>query len=51
MTASPGAALEQAQQTEGRIAFAHSDKLGLTGLYSAVWAGMEAEVDAELILS
>ncbi len=53
LTASPGmgAALDRARETEGRIVFAHSDNVGLTGLYSAVWAGMEAQADAEIVLS
>jgi protoporphyrinogen/coproporphyrinogen III oxidase len=52
LTATPGmgAALEEARRSEGRIAFAHSDNLGITGLYSAVWAGMEAESEVELML-
>ena len=52
LTASPGmgAALEAARESEGRIVFAHSDNVGLTGLYSAVWAGMEAQTEAELVL-
>jgi protoporphyrinogen/coproporphyrinogen III oxidase len=53
LTATPGMgpALTEANEPEGRIVFAHSDNVGLTGLYSAVWAGMSAHTDAELILS
>ena len=53
LTATPGmgAQLAAARQPHGRIVFGHSDNLGITGLYSAVWAGMEAEADAEIVLS
>ncbi|WP_292918001.1 FAD-dependent oxidoreductase [Nitrosomonas sp.] len=39
-----------AKEPFGRIAFAHSDSFGISGLYSAVWSGMEASIDAQLIL-
>jgi len=53
LTAAPGMgpALAAATEPAGRIVFAHSDNSGLTGLYSAVWAGMSAQTDVELILS
>jgi protoporphyrinogen/coproporphyrinogen III oxidase len=53
LTAAPNmdAALGEARESEGRIVFAHSDNVGLTGLYSAVWAGMEAQANAEIVLS
>lgn len=37
--------LAQAKESVGCIAFAHSDSLGVTGLYSAIWSGMEAEAE------
>jgi protoporphyrinogen/coproporphyrinogen III oxidase len=53
LTAPPrfGTSLEIANKSVGRIALAHGDNLGITGLYSAVWAGMQAENDVELILT
>lgn len=39
-----------AKEPFGRITFAHSDSFGISGLYSAVWSGMEASIDAQLIL-
>ncbi len=52
MTAEPGLeeVLARARESHGRIAFGHSDNLGVTGLYSAVWAGMDAAAEAEVIL-
>ena len=41
---------EAAKQPFGRIAFAHSDSFGISGLYSAVWSGMEAGADARILL-
>ncbi|MCD2451459.1 FAD-dependent oxidoreductase [Methylicorpusculum oleiharenae] len=39
-----------AKQPFGRVVFAHSDSFGISGLYSAVWSGMEAGIDAQLIM-
>jgi hypothetical protein len=33
------------KQPYGNIAFSHRDSLGISGLYYAVWAGMEAELE------
>jgi len=41
---------EEAKQPFGRVAFAHSDSFGISGLYSAVWSGMEASADARILL-
>lgn len=51
LTTRPGmdAALEQARESFGRVAFAHSDSFGITGLYSAIWTGMDAEAEARAI--
>lgn len=52
LTTRPGMddALEQARESFGRVAFAHSDSFGITGLYSAIWTGMNAEAEARAIL-
>jgi len=52
LTTRPGMddALEQARGSFGRVAFAHSDSIGITGLYSALWTGMDAEAEARAIL-
>lgn len=42
---------DQAKQPFGRVAFAHSDSFGISGLYSAVWAGMEASMDAQILMT
>jgi oxygen-dependent protoporphyrinogen oxidase len=42
--------LDAAKEPYGKIVFAHSDSFGIAGLYSAVWTGMEASVDARLAL-
>ncbi len=41
---------DNAKQPFGRIVFAHSDSFGISGLYSAVWSGMEASMEAQIIL-
>jgi len=38
--------LEQVKQPHENIYFAHSDNMGISGLYSAVWAGMDAYTSA-----
>lgn len=52
LTTRPGMedALERARASHGRVAFAHSDSFGITGLYSAIWTGMDAEAEARAIL-
>lgn len=40
----------EAKEPFGRVVFAHSDSFGISGLYSAIWAGMEASADARLTL-
>ena len=37
-------------KTWGNIVFAHSDSFGISGLYSAVWTGMDAYTEATLQL-
>ncbi|MDB5800169.1 MAG: hypothetical protein JWL63_1108 [Rhodocyclales bacterium] len=52
LTTRPGMddALEKVRESFGRVAFAHSDSFGVTGLYSAIWTGMDAEAEARAIL-
>lgn len=52
LTTRPGMddALERARASFGRVVFAHSDGFGITGLYSAIWTGMDAEAEARAIL-
>ena len=42
--------LEQIREPYGNLVFAHSDTFGITGLYSAVWTGMDAESEVRLQL-
>lgn len=42
--------VDAAKQPYGNIAFGHSDSFGICGLYSAVWAGMDASNDARILL-
>ena len=42
--------ITQARQPFENIFFAHSDNMGISGLYSAVWAGMDAYTSAMLHL-
>ncbi len=42
--------LEQIRTPYGHVIFAHSDTFGITGLYSAVWTGMDAETEVRLQL-
>jgi len=43
-------ALERIREPDGDVIFAHSDTFGITGLYSAVWTGMDAETEVRLRL-
>ncbi|WP_028312635.1 FAD-dependent oxidoreductase [Derxia gummosa] len=53
LTLGPGmdSTLDAAKESFGRVVFAHSDSFGLTGLYSAVWTGMEAEAETAALLA
>lgn len=40
--------LARIREPHGNVIFAHSDTFGITGLYSAIWTGMDAETEVRL---